>query len=156
MMRFLIADVGVNKADINFQLLLFLEGKKMANPFKSWHPCRAKKPIALMALRLDYYCCCCWCCCCCSCCCCWCWCCSCSFFRKKTKTERKALVGHFVTTTTLHPKLVPESRDLLTSAWTRSFLRLPRPGGEPGIFWFCLFFSLNSSAFDHSATTPRH
>ena len=37
-------------------------------------------------------------------------------FLEKTITERKALVGHFVTTTTLHPKLVPESRDLLTSA----------------------------------------
>ena len=30
---------------------------------------------------------------------------------------------------------------------------LPRFGGEPGIFWFCLF-SLSSSALDHSATAP--
>ena len=34
------------------------------------------------------------------------------------------------------------------------FLKVPRPGGEPGIFWFSFIFSLSSSALDHSATAP--
>ena len=34
------------------------------------------------------------------------------------------------------------------------FLKDVLAGGEPGIFWFSFIFSLNCSAFDHSATAP--
>ena len=37
---------------------------------------------------------------------------------------------------------------------TYFFLKVPRSGGEPGIFWIFRLFSLKSSALDHSATAP--
>ena len=34
------------------------------------------------------------------------------------------------------------------------FLKMPRSGGEPGIFLIFRLFNLTSSALDHSATAP--
>ena len=39
--------------------------------------------------------------------------------------------------------------------WKVLFLKIGQGrGGEPGIFWFLLIFSLSGSALDHSATVP--
>ena len=44
--------------------------------------------------------------------------------------------------------------DIADGSMNRLFLKVPRSGGEPGIFLIFRLFSLTSSALDHSATAP--
>ena len=46
------------------------------------------------------------------------------------------------------------SRATFKTLWLCFFKRLPRSGGEPGIFWFAFIFSFNCNAIDHLATAP--
>ena len=71
-----------------------------------------------------------------------------------SKTRGQPTIRLYIKSNWPRERLNPERPQLHNS---RLLKRLPRPGGEPGIFLgFSFIFSFKSSAFDHSATAPPY